>query len=197
MMKTKSLIAASTLALAMASGSAMAFEKGVSVSADGGNMDDTWSATVQMNGYFNSVSMSQYVVGGDSVKTIDYKHQLTNLDSPIKMTVGLSAMKSDYSDKNLIESLTAGEDHESGYALGVHVGFGYDIAVTGTTIHVGLTEEVVESRFADGQIFEAGVTQQLAKNLSVTGGFRQIDREIDGAKDELLETGYIGLKFNF
>lgn len=191
MMKTKSFIAASTLALAMASGSAFALEKGVSVSGDAGS-HDAWSSTVQINGHYNSVSLNQYAVGGDSVKTIDYKHQLTNFGSPLRVMIGLSGMKSDYSDYKVGE-----KDYEAGYALGVHVGFGYDIFSTGTSFDIGLTEEVAESRFRDGKILDVGITQKFAKGFAVKAGFRQIDREVDGQSDELLETGYLGFKFSF
>lgn len=193
-MKMKKVLLGSVIAASLGMAApAMAFEKGISVSGDAGS-DNAWSSTVQVNGHFNSVSISHYAVGGDSVKTVDYKHQLTDLDSPFRVNVGLSGMKSDYSDVELVDP---SGDYEAGYALGVHVGFGYDFTSTGTSIDVGVTEEVAESRFSDGQVFEAALTQRLASSLSVKAGFRAIDREIDGESDELLETGFVGLKFHF
>lgn len=191
MKKSKMIFAASALALAVSATPASAFEKGVSVSADAGS-HDAWGSTIMINGHFNSVSLSQYAVGGDSIKTIDYKHELTNLDSPLRMSVGLSGMKSDYSDSSFGD-----KDYEAGYGLGISLSFGYEVYATRTSFNVSLTEEVAESRFKDGQIFDAGVTQRISDNVAIKAGFRQIDREVDGKTDELLETGYLGLKLNF
>jgi len=191
-MKIKNVLLGTAIVAAMGVASpAMAFDKGVSVEGDGGT-NDSWSTTVGVNGHFNSVSLSTYAVGGDSVKTIDYKHQMTNLDSPLKVIVGLSGMKSDFSGKNPTES-----GFESGYALGIHVGLGYEFVNSKTSIDFGFTEEIAESRFRNGQVLDISITQQIAKGFSVKTGFRQVDREVAGVDSELMETGYIGLKFNF
>lgn len=193
-MKLKSAILGSAIALSLAAGSVSAaphMTPGVTVK--GSVMtDDAWSGSVVTQGYFNSVGFSQYGVGSDSVKTVDYRHQLMSEDSGFRITLGLSGMKSDFSE------FDAGErGYESGYALGVHTGFAYDYEPSGTTISVGLTDEVLESRFEGGKIFEAAITQQMNKHLSVETGYRFVDREIDGKKDELMESGYIGLNVHF
>lgn len=192
-MKSK-FLTASALTLAVMSGSALAaphMTPGVTVSGSVGS-DEAWSGEVVAQGYFNSFGIAQYGVGSDSVKTVDYKHQLMSENSGFRITLGLSGMKSDYSE------LEAGQkDYEAGYALGIHTGFAYDYEPSGTTISVGLTDAVVESRFKDGKIFEASITQQMNKYLSVETGYRFVDREVDGKKDELMESGFIGLNLHF
>lgn len=191
-MKLKTTLLASAVALSLGSMSAVAGvnDKGVHVSGTGNG--DHYGVEIDIKGENHSVGIDHFQTGGDSVKSVNYLYTITGQGTPVEISMGLSGMTTE-----LVEmDASSASEEVSGYALGATFGMGLNFD-TGTSIKLSFTEAVSETRFKDGQVLDAHISQSINDNLSMKIGYRQIDREVNGESEHLIDSGYAGLTFSF
>lgn len=182
-MKMKASILASAIALSCVSFSAAAADNNIKIGANG--LDDHWATSVELNLQSDdSLGINMIKKGGDDVSTFDYRH--TFHAGGFEMSAGASLMSSQFTDDN----------SDSGNALGVNMGFGWNFQ-TGTSMKLSVTKPVIEEDFSQGKIVDAYMTQTVTKNLSLKAGYRKVTREIDRQKDTFVDSGYAGITYSF